>query len=275
MKSTLTIYSLILSIACCSNASAFDFLTSRGNGLGQTFLLSQPSASTVLLVPTGGLTDGATVVELGVNRKFEIKDLDQGYLAAAYRRNSFTYALGFTQFGNGDLYAERTARLAAAYHYSAFAFSGNVSAMQVDFGGHYDNLSAIALGLGVGYRRNRIMAGLSVENLNSPRLDKHSEEIPPRLTIHAELVGPGPYSVTGRLAAQKREKPQFGAGQFVDISSFGSLFWGVSTGPLIYGAGVELSHKRSIITYATSYHPTLGFSHTLSVSFALGKQPPE
>lgn len=262
---------LVLSQTC----AAFDFITGRGIGLGQTMLLSKPTAATVLCVPSAGLSDGTAFFDFGANRKFDLKEFDQNYFTAAYRHKAFTSALGFTQFGHNNLYAERTAKLSVALNHRDLVFHGSLSAMQVDFGGHYESLSAISLGFGFGYRRDRVLTGLSVEHVNFPQLTAHARRIPPRASLYAELIGPGPYSITGRITAQKNEKPQFGLGQFIDISSFGSLFWGISTAPLIYGGGVELSHKRIIITYATSYHPTLGLSHTLSLSFTVGAQNPE
>ncbi len=270
---TITVVAIFL--VTVSSSAGFDFLTTGGNGLGQTVILSKSSASTLLLVPSGGHTDRQWKVEFAAARRFELKDLDQTYLAVAYRFSSLTYSAGFTSFGYGDFYAERTGRLAVAYHLDSLIVGANVSYMQVDFGGHYENLSGQAVGLGATYRAGRVLASVVAENINSPRLDSHSERLLPKYSLYTELIGPGSYAITGRVTGQKWEKPQFGVGQKIDISSISSIFWGLSTGPFIYGGGLELIYKRSIITYATSYHPTLGFSHTLSLSFGFGKDDPQ
>ncbi len=269
MKRVLSIVLVAFSIA--PGVAAFEFVTSCGPGLGQTAILSNSPATVLLLIPSGGIQNGQGKVELGVIRRFELKDLDQGYLAAAFRHGSFTCGGGITQFGYGDLYAERTARLALAYQIDSLSLGVNGSIMQVDFGGHYENLTGSALGLGVSYRGGRILSALVAENLNSPRLDDHSERINPKFTLYTELIGPGSYSVTGKVTVQDREKPGFGVGQKIDLSSIADVFWGLSTSPIIYGGGLELIHKNSLITYATSYHPTLGFTHNLSVSVTFGK----
>ncbi|UCD65112.1 MAG: hypothetical protein JSW34_06700 [Candidatus Zixiibacteriota bacterium] len=261
---------LVFASLVCESASAFEFLTGRGNGTGRTVVLSQPSASTVLAVPSAEPANGVWTVELGANRKFEIKEFDQGYAALAGPVGSFTCGAGFAQFGSSDLYAERTARFSAAWQRRAFSVGAAVSALQVDFGDRYDGLGAWAFDLCAGYRHRRMLTALVAENLNEPRLDKNGPPVIAAYSIYAECVGPGPYSVTGRVTVQKREKPQFGVGQYIDISALGALFYGLSTAPLIYGGGLELSYKSAIITYATSCHPTLGFSHTLSVSFTFG-----
>ncbi|UCE24560.1 MAG: hypothetical protein JSU74_00485 [Candidatus Zixiibacteriota bacterium] len=250
---------------------AFEFATTRGTGLGQTVVLSDPSPSAMLIVPSSSLNNKQGRVELGVMRRFELKDFDQGYIAAAFCLNRFTYAVGATQFGDGDLYAERLARVATAFTFHSFTAGATASIMEIDFGGHYENLSAFGLGLGLSCRYEKVLVAAVAENLNWPRLHDNSERIKPGYSLYTELVGPGSYSVTGKVTFQKRERPTFGVGQKIDISPLASVFWGLSTSPFIYGGGLELIYKRSLITYATSYHPTLGFTHILSVGFMLGK----
>lgn len=239
--------------------------------MGQTVVLSNPTASSLLLVPCGGLGRQRGKIELGILRKFEMKDLDQGYLVGAYRFGSFTYSLGLTQFGYGDYYAERMVRLSGCYHLKSLTFGVSGSLKQIDFGGRYANLSAGSIGLGFSYRTGRVVIAGVVEDVNRPRLDQFSEKLRPKYTLYAELIGRGSYSVTGKITFQDTEKPGFGLGQRITLSSMAAVFWGVSTAPIIYGGGLELIHKRSLITYATSYHPTLGFSHTVSLGFMIGK----
>ncbi len=262
---------ILICLVIASTANGFDYLTTRGVGLGQTVVLSDASASAMLVVPAGSFDDGQGMVELGAVRRFELKDLDQGFVSAAYRYGRLTYALGVTQLGDGEYYAERTVLASAAYHLSRVTLGIKASAMQIDFGGHYDNLSAGSVGMGFSYRGGRILIAAAADNVNWPQLDQNSEKIRPSYTLYTEIIGGGSYSVTGKFTVQDREKPVLGVGQKIGLSSIASVFWGISTEPIIYGGGLELIYKRSLITYATSYHPTLGFSHTLSLSFMIGK----
>lgn len=252
--------------------NSFEYITTRGVGLGQTVVLSEGSASTMLVLPAENFDHRQGMIEFGAIRRFDLKDLDQGFVSAAYRAGKFTYALGLTQFGDGEYYAERTGLLSAAYHLNRLTLGIKASVVQLDFGGHYDNLSAAGLGMGVSYTTGRTLVSVVADNINWPRLDEHSEKIRPSYSVYTELVGRGSYSVTGRVMLQDREKPIFGVGQKIDLSSMAAVFWGVSTAPIIYGGGLELMYKRSLITYATSYHPTLGFSHTLAIGFKIGKR---
>lgn len=258
---------LIVSILLSGHIYSFDFITADGLGLGQTVILSHSSASVLLTVPSGGIDDSTVKIEMGINRKFEIKDLDQGYIAAAYRSNLFIFTLGFTQFGYRDFYAERTAKLGVAYLYDSLSVGATFSYMYVDFGRHYDRLNSGSFGLGASYHHKKVYGALMVENINSPRLDDNSEKIEPKFTAYTEVKGVGSYSITARMTVQNRESPQYGIGQKIYISSISALFWGLSSEPTTYGGGIELKYKKSLFTYATSYHPVLGFSHTFSLAY--------
>lgn len=250
--------------------AAFEFNTGRGTGMGQTIILSQSSASVLVSVPSTGIVSGEMKLELGVNRKFEIKDLDQAFVAAAYRRHQFTYSLGLAQFGYSDLYSEQTAKAGVAWHVNSLTIGTTLSAMLVYSGGHYERLSATTFGGGISYRTQRVMGAVATDNLSSPRLDQDSKPINPKYSGYLEVLGEGSYSITGRVTLEKTERPQFALGQKIEVSKQGALFWGLSTGPLQYGGGFEITFKKSGISYATSFHPTLGFSHTGSLSFSFG-----
>jgi hypothetical protein len=267
MIRSLALTSVVILTFGAGDLAAFEFITGRGTGLGQAVILSRSAASVLVSVPNDGIADRELKLELGVNRKFELKDLDQAYIAAVYRRHGFTYTLGLSQFGYRDLYSERTVKIGAAWHFNRLTVGTNVSAMLVYFGGGYERLSAATLGGGLSYRTKRIIGAVAVDNLTSPRLDPNSKAVNPKYAAYLEIIGEGTYSVVGRMTLEKSERPQFAIGQKIDVSSYGSLFWGLSTAPLQYGGGFEVIIRKSHITYSTSYHPVLGFSHTVSVSY--------
>ena len=272
MKIRQVTYLLLVSLFMIGpESAAFDFITSRGTGFAQTMMLSKSTASELVTVPSGGISDGEIKLDLGINRQFEIKELDEAFVAAAYRRDDLTYSLGLSQFGRGGMYTERTARLTVGYRYDSLTFGGSLSVMQVEVGSDfYENLSAATLGLGVSYRRDKLFGALTLDNITSPRLEDGSEAIEPKLSLYGEVMGRGAYSVTGRLTVQDREKPQLGIGQKISLADISSVFWGISTEPTIYGGGLELFYRQAIFRYATSFHSALGFSHTVSVAYNFG-----
>jgi hypothetical protein len=238
--------------------------------MGNTINLDRPSAGELVSLPVGGLTQAGFRVETGYCRKFAMKELDRVYGAAAYRFGCWTAAVGLSQFGRDELYAEKVGRLALAVHLDSLAFGLTLSAMQLEFGGDYDNLNATTAGLSCGYRRGRLRAALAFENLTTPKLSENSPETNIVSSLYMQLLGPGPHSLLGRLTLEKDEKPQFGLGQKLRLSSYGNFFWGVSTQPTSYGGGVELHYRSYLIKVAATYHPVLGLSHTVAVGFLGG-----
>ncbi|UCC43139.1 MAG: hypothetical protein JSU65_08280 [Candidatus Zixiibacteriota bacterium] len=260
-------------IVCMPQSEAFEFLTSRGDGLGGCLLLEQTSAPALVSVPTGGIKDREWKVEAAYNRKFDLSALDDIFLAGAWRHRSVSMALGLQQFGQTDYYAERTLKVSGAYHYDSVSVGLSVSGMLIDIGSGYGRLKSATFGVGASYRHGRWFLALAADDLNTPRLYETSPGLKPRVSLYGELVGKGSFSVLGRSTFQRLEKPQFGLGQRLRLSSGSAFFWGLSTAPLKYGGGLDLRIDQLMITYSTSIHPELGLTHTLSIAYG-GPKPP-
>jgi len=183
---------------------AYEFLTGRGLGLQQTLLLSEPSASTLLRLSTNGINRREWIVEAGALRKFELKELDLAYLAAATRIGDFVLAAGISQLGQRDFYAEKTLRTSIGYQSRQIGISIFLSGVEYDFGGYYTSLRAAALGAGLSYAFSGIYLGASFDNLNSPTLLAGSPETKPDFSFYGELKGKGAYSILVRVTIPAR-----------------------------------------------------------------------
>ena len=251
-----------------SNAAGFDLITPRGLGMGLTVPLSIASASNQVNLPTFGLARGEWNIESGYNRRFELSDLDHFYLASSVRWRQMTFALGASQFGKTEFYAEQILKGSATYQYDSLSIGASLSAMQVQLGNGYGRLRAVTVGAGISYRYRRLLVAGKADNLTRPKLVDYSESLPPVFSLYAELRGKGgAYSLTGRVTLEDLQKPQFALGQIIRLSRHGSFFWGVSSAPLEFGGGVEVNIPSGSLTYATSVHPVLGFSHTVSFTY--------
>jgi len=250
--------------------SVFDPGSDIPDGMGNTIMLDQPSAGELLSLPAGGMTEGGLKVETGYCRKFTMKELDRVYGAAAMRFGRWTTVVGLSQFGREGLYSEKVGRLALAFRFDSLALGVTLSALQLEFGGGYDDLTAVTPGLSCGYSRGRLRTALALENLTTPRLSANSPEFDIVSSLYVQLLGPGPYSIAGRLTLEENEKAQFGLGQKIRLSPYGSFFWGVSSQPTTYGGGVEMNYHNYLITVAATYHPVLGISHTIALGMVRG-----
>lgn len=254
----------------CS-AQAFEFVTSRGLGMGGTLLLSEPSASTLLLLPTTGILKNEWILEAGALREFEIKELDRAYLAAATRVGRFILAAGIAQLGQRDFYAEKTLRTSLGYLHRQFGLSLNISGVEYEFGGFYSSLRAAAVGAGLSLKIQRLYLAASFDNLNSPVLFEGSPEIIPDYSFYGELKGRGAFSIMGRVTLQKNQETSLALAQKIDVSDRSNIYWGISSAPFKIGGGMELKIvKRGMISYAGSFHTALGYSHNISLIYRLG-----
>jgi len=235
--------------------------------LGRTLVLGRPSASTQVNLPCAALGPGGWQVEGGYNRRFELSDLDQLFLAGAIRIKSFTFAMGLSQFGKSDLYAEQIIKGSIAYRYRNFTFGPALSGLQVPIGDGYGTLRAATIGGGASFVWSRLVVGLTADNLTRPTLLVGSLPAEPVYALYSEVTGRGAYTVNGKVAWEKRQDPQYGFGQTIELSDRSTFFWGVAFNPLEYGGGIEVGLADGTISYATSVHPVLGFSHTVSFSY--------
>ena len=259
---------LTVCVVCMTGqATAFEFVTTHGLGMGETAMLSRSSASSLVSLPAGGIKPGEWLVETGYSRRFEMRDLDRPFVAAAYRRQRLSAAVGLSQFGRGDLYAEKTLKSTLVYQLDSVSVGVSLSGMMVDIGGGYGGLRAATFGLGAAYRSGRWFVAIAADNLTSPRLAENSVAMEPVYSLYGELIGKGSFSVTGRATLQDCERPQYGLGQWLRLSGESAFFWGISTAPLEFGGGIELHILDAAISYATSVHPVLGFSHTIAVAY--------
>lgn len=257
-------------ISLAGSAVAFDLETGRGIGQGRTLSLHYSSPSELLTLPSGSFTPGEWGFQTGFSRPYELSQLDQLFIVGAYRYEFATAALGFSQFGENNLYTEKKARLAVSVTRGPFTISTMFSAVLVEVGEDYEDLNAATFGFGAAFRSERVYAGASVDDINSPRLYETAIPYNPKYNLYTEVVGYSSFSLTGRLTLEKQQKPQLALGQRIALADRSYFFWGISTEPLEYGAGVDIFVSPVTFTYAVRNHPALGYSHTVSISVGGG-----
>ncbi len=258
----------------CTATAALDLASSRGPGQGATVSFRESCPTELLIVPTGALVDRQWGIEAGFDRRYELSEFDQFFVAGAYRRGPISVAIGLAQMGDADLYREQIIRVLAAGHYGALSGGLIVSGKQVAVTGGYDQLRASSIGLGLSYRHRYVMVGTSLDNLNKPVLYKGAVPDNPVYSGYVEVIGHRSFSFTGRVSIEETKEVQLGLGQRIKLGSYSTFFWGLETRPVEYGAGVELRMGRHLFTYAASYHPTLGLSFTVTLATGGGGSQP-
>ncbi|MFQ5606626.1 MAG: hypothetical protein ACE5GA_01665 [Candidatus Zixiibacteriota bacterium] len=239
--------------------------SARARGLGEAIIQSSPTATDILLAPSLRADDRTLYFEAGVARRFDLSELDVGYVAAVYRSGALTYGLGLQQFGQSDLYAEKTVRALGAYQRGGVSAGVSVSGKSLEFGGGYGSLSAVSLGLAAGYHERRLLIDVTLDEINRPQLSSGAPREPLAGTVYAELLGSSSFTLSGRARFQERAKPSLGVGQSLSLSEYGRLSWGLKSEPLEYGAGFEFRKGKYALHYTGSFHPALGYSQNASL----------
>ncbi len=262
-------YIFILGL-CLSPLHAYEFEGGIQTGMGRTVILSQPTATQFLTCPGAAFESDRFLFESGWQRRFELKDLDEVYFAAAYRHHAWTGAIGFSQLGRSNYYTEKVIRAAGAYRFRDYSLAAIFSGKIVEIEG-FSRLRAGSAGIATGWHRGLYHLGVAIDNINRPKLAEHLESENVTYDIFAEIAHPGSFAVTGRATFEKNEEPRLSLGQRFRLPGGHALFWGIAQNPLTYGGGLNAAFRRMSLAYAVNYHPVLGFTHNISFNFAAGR----
>lgn len=266
------LFAITLLVLLAGKACSFDVVTNRGVGIGQTALLSNTSPSEMLNSPAGGFSEGEWRIETGFNRTFDLSEFNQFYIAGAYRLSRYTAAIGFSQFGKTDLYAEQLAKLSLSAQFDSLVISVTGSHMVLQFGGNYDNLNATTFGVGISYRLQPAIVAITADNLTSPELTEGIAFRRPQYSLYAEYRGRESFSLLGRVLLEETERPRFSLGQRILLGANSAFMLGISTAPFQFGGGLELAISGGSLNYGAAYHPVLGLSQTIAISYGRGRR---
>lgn len=248
---------------------AFEINSARARGVGRAIIQSQPTASDILRAPSLRPDKNVWYFEAGLARRFNLSELDVGYVAAVYRSGAFSYGVGLQQFGQSDIFAENTARAIFAYHPGKLSLGLSLSGVSFEFGGGYGSLRMGSVGLAAGYHHQRFLLDVSVDELNSPSPIDGAPEEPVSGNIYVEALGTSSFTLSGTVRLEERGRPSLGVGQSVVLGSRARFSWGIKSEPLEYGAGFEFKKGKYSLAYAGSFHPDLGFSQNASLMISL------
>ena len=206
---------------------AFDFPSVYTNGLGGATILSDGAASDQVSLISANVKRTGFVC--GYQRNYELKELDQYYLAVSKRMQYCNWAVGVSQLGQSDFYAEKMVKSAIYLSYKNYGFGVILSCLRLEFGGGYSSLSASAVGCGFNGRHRSFYYSVNADNLNTPSLTRSSPVYQPVYKFNLEYKGEGAFSLVSAVEVEKNKKPRYAFGQIVRISNFSRLFWGLSS----------------------------------------------
>jgi hypothetical protein len=248
----------------------YDLESGRRLGLAGGVILSEPRAAGWLDCPTAVIEPKQVLAEAGYRRRYDLSELDKVFLAGAYRYNDFALAVGFSQFGRRDYYVEQIIKGSFTYYHKLLAASLSASGKLLDIGRDERQVSLSALGMGaaLGVHYGRYHLALVGDNLNRPRLDPNRDREKMTVNVFGQIEGLSRFSVVGRMFWEEEEKACFSLGQYFHLPGDNALFVGIQSDPLSYGGGLDISYAGFGLSYAVRHHPTLGFIHNVSLTYA-------
>ncbi len=246
------------------HADSFQFPTARADALGGTALLSAPTPTEQLLSGTQMAPTEKLSFEFGYQRQYDLKELDLLYSAFSYKIKNYNFLLGFAQLGDPSIYTQKNIRAGLLYSNSFFTVGSFLTHESHDFNKHYQSLNQTAVGFSLQFRYKVFIINALLDNINQPLLTESSQKLDRKLTIFAELLGNAYYKTTLKFSTRKGYDNKFGIGESLKISRIGTLMFGFSTAPIEFGGGFEVRWNKSDLIYNSSYHPVLGFTHTMS-----------
>ncbi len=251
---------------------ADDFELGRKSGMAGGIMLSQPSASDLILCPSAFHPRGVLLTEAGFQRRYELSDLDEVFFAGGYGHENFILAVGFSQLGRSDYYVEQLFKGAVSYKYNSFVYSLSATGKHLEIGSDERkfSLGTVALGAAAGVHLNNYHAGITFDNLNRPRLDDGANPERIKGNIFYEVEGLASFSIVGRVRFEEYEKPILSIGQYFHVGGVHGIYWGLQSDPISYGGGIDVHYSGFSLTYAVSHHPVLGFTHNVSFNWQTG-----
>jgi hypothetical protein len=199
---------------------------------------------------------------------FDLPQLSNGGMIAAFPLDSFTAALAMTRMGF-SLYREMTVSAVAAS-----TFGGIVSA---GCSINYDHLaiarygSAYTVGIDAAAAvllSDDIRWGFSFLNLNRPTIGGEKDQVPQLFLTGVNCDVLSTASVSFTLIKDVRYPVSIRTGiRFAPLESI-VLRAGVSSDPSRYYAGFGIRYSSISVDYSVATHAELGLTHTIGISFS-------
>ncbi|MDF1543549.1 MAG: hypothetical protein P1R58_00440 [bacterium] len=260
--------SLVLAVLISMSASAFEPVSLRQLGFNEGPQSSTGLSLTALESDSAGRTPTFSVTS-GYLRQFELSELDSRFLFVSARLGRQLVALGLSQLGDPDYYADQQMQLGVGRKLKQFQLALNLSFSRQSFGARYSSLSATSWGLSARWETNRFSVAIVGDNLSNPSFQTGSVSVERSAALYVGLLTTDESRIWLRQEIQQGFPPRFQLTQLLRLNRSGTIFWDFSSNPSAYGGGLRLLFKGYRFNYAASHHPVLGLSHGLSIGYTV------
>ncbi len=248
--------------------AAFEYLSfgARPTAMAGAYVGYARGPEALVLNPAGIAGAVGLATTAAYSRPFGLKELDASSISIQYPLRLGGVGLAARQFGRTP-YQEQVLCAGAGFIV--------MSQLYVGVAAHFYHLriasygAASTLGLDVGMLMPvspTINWGVTVRNLNRPRIGECHEQLPQVLATGLSITPVMPLVVTVDLHKDVRYPAELRLGAAYQPLSALVVRCGVQTNPGRFAAGLGLWLGPLRLDYAASYHYDLGLSHAISVT---------
>lgn len=253
--------------------AAFDYpaISAHNAGLANSNLASTLSPDGFLLNPALSVNAKSFYAGLNYFQLFNLKELTYSSGQVAFSFKGFGFGAGIQTFGE-TLYRENkiTLNSSKAFLKDKLAIGISVEIYNISIQ-NYNSINAFGADLGFRFSlsENWHVAGV-VENINQPKLNGYSEELPSRIQFGFE------YRVTNQLYSnvliQKDAwfDPAVLVGVEYDLSNSLGILSGFSSAANLPSGGINLNILNISISYSIQHHFELGPTHFIGIAYNPG-----
>jgi len=250
---------------------AFDFPagSTRNAAVANSHISSTRSIEAFLINPALSVNNDQIFGKLCYYRLFNLKELTHSTGIIAFRIAKFNWGIAVHSLGD-QIYRENKITMnfsKLVYHHKlSIGLSLNYYLLNVI---NYDNMNTMGIDLGIRYQiSSNFWMGMAIANLNQPKLNGYSEEIPQ--TIHLGLQ----YEVLNPLlfhfSVQKDAwfTPSLSLAVEYNISNYLEISTGFNSDANMPTGGIVINIAQLKFDYAIQYHFDLGPTHFFGIAYA-------
>jgi len=202
---------------------------------------------------------------------FGLPELGVEAAAIGFRTNVGVIGLAARRFGF-ELYREVSATLSYAYSVSTIGFGLSLNRHSVAIS-RYGSASAIGLDAGLlAFLSSRLACGLSVRNLNAPKIGISREPLPQVFAVGIEYVPAGGVTLAGDYRKESRRGAATRFGVEYRIVAALALRAGFSDAEYQFAGGIGVQYAPFRLDYAFESHQELGWTHEFTFSIRWGER---
>jgi hypothetical protein len=250
---------------------AFDYpaSSSRNAGVANSYISSTKSLEAFLINPALSVNNETIYGKLCFYRLFNLKELTHSTGIIAFQIAKFNWGIAVHNFGD-QIYKENKFTINLSKNVDDDKFSLGLSLNYYLLNVlNYENMSTLGIDIGIRYQiSSNIWMGMAVSNINQPKLNDYSEQIPQTIQLGLQYKVLNPLLFHFSIQKDAWFTPSLSLAVEYNISDYLEISTGFSSDANIPTGGIVINISKLKIDYAIQYHFDLGPTHFIGIAYA-------